>query len=816
MLTQEELADRAGLDSRTVRRLEAGELRRPRSSTLRLVAGALDLSEPERSQLRAALPDSVTRQAPPATAPVSRQLPADAAHFTGRTLEVDSLLEGRGPGAAVWAIDGMAGIGKTTLAVHAAHEAADAYPDGQLFVDLRGASQRPVDPAEALGRLLRSLDIPGDALPSGLDARSALFRSQLARRRVLVVLDDAAGEDQIAPLLPGTGDSLVIVTSRRRLAGLDRRRTVSLDVLPAPDAVRLFVDSAESPGLLDDASDVVATTVELCGRVPLAIRVAAARLRSRRGWTLADLNARLSADGRLDELVAGARGMAAALDTSVEQLAETQARVYDLLGLTTGPHIGLGAASALVDLDARDASAALAALVECHLLDELAPDRFGMHELVREHARRRVAMSGRAAEAPAAVRRMLDYYLATTATVVRVAYPYVPIQRPGDATDHAVPTHRDAAQGWLDTELDTLLACAVTAREQGLDQHVVDLSALLDRHLAATAWHRPAFTLHEAAVGCAHRRGDGTAEALALSRLAFVRRRLGQPDQATELYRSGLALAHEVASPRAAAIALVGLADLLRLRDDYDGARSALSEALVLARTADGAPLLPEVLAHLGHVHRQFGSFAAAEECLTEAITLTRHTGHDQVQLDALINLGYIRMATGRTDEAADGFARALDLARDDRSLAGEASALLGLGYVLLRRGDPAGATVRFQDVDALAERLDSDNWRLEAALARARASQETDPGRAAEQAGHALAIAQALDHATDAVRAHDVLAGALARTSDPSGAAEHWDRALELLASLGVDVLEDGTSLASISQQRALLANSRPDAAGG
>jgi tetratricopeptide (TPR) repeat protein len=273
------------------------------------------------------------------------------------------------------------------------------------------------------------------------------------------------------------------------------------------------------------------------------------------------------------------------------------------------------------------------------------------------------------------------------------------------------------------------------------------------------------------------------------------------------LYRRSLAIAEQVGSPRAAATALVGLGNLLRLRDDYDGARTRLSQALVLARTTDGAPLLPEVLAHLGHVHRQFGSFAAAEECLTEAIKLTEHDGHHQVQLDALINLGYIRLAIGHGDQATDAFARALDLAREDRHLVGEASAQLGLGHVLLRRSLPARAAALFREVEALAERLDSDNWRFEAALGHARAAQEDDPVAAAEMAGQALAIARALEQHTDVVRAHDVLAGALARTSNRSSAAEHWDCALQLLGDLGLDVLEDGTSVSSISQQRALLA---------
>ncbi len=816
LLTQEELAARAGLDARTVRRLEADDLRRPRTSTLRLVADALGLGEEERSQLWAALPGGTAGRDLPADGPpavVPRQLPADSADFTGRTVEVDYLLAGRGGGASVWTIDGMAGIGKTALAIHIAHEAASDYPDGQLFVDLHGASEGPLDPADALDRLLRALDVPGEAVPPGLDARSALFRSRIAHRRVLVLLDDAAAEHQVAPLLPGAGDSLAIVTSRRHLAGLDRGRTVSLDVLPAPDAARLFVDSAESTDLLDTPG-AVAETVELCGRVPLAIRIAAARLRARPTWTLADLNARLAADGRLDELVAGARGMAAALDTSVEQLAAPDRRAYDLLGLMTGPDIGLSAASTLIDLDPRRTRTVLDALVECNLLDELTPDRFGMHALVREHAR--AGIPKRAAESSAAVLRLLDYYVATTAAVVRVAYPHVPTRSGGRFGDLDAPTHREAARRWLDTELDNLLAAAATSRAEGLDQYVVDLSALLDRHLVATARHQRALALHQAAVDCARRTGDSAAESLALSRLAFVRLRLESPDQSATLYRRGLDVARDAGSGHAVATALVGLANTRRMRDDYAGARSLLTEAVAIARTPDGASVLPEVLVHLGHVHLQGGNIEAAEECLTESIRLTRHDGDTGLEMYALVGLAWIRNATGGDDEAGRAFSRALELAREDRHVAGEAAAELGLGYVLLRRGDPVGATFHFQNLEQLADRLGSRNSQFEAVLGSALACREADPARAVDLGGKALAIARELEQRADVARAHDIVAGALVQLGDRSGAAEHWDHALELLADLGVDALEGGDiSVAAISEQRARLDNPRPDAAG-
>ncbi|MFC7495982.1 MULTISPECIES: ATP-binding protein [unclassified Nocardioides] len=810
LLTQEDLAQRAGVDVRTVRRLEAGELRRPRSSTLRLVVAALALDEADRARLQAALTEAASPPTVKAESTAPRQLPADPVDFAGRTEELDYLLTGRGDGVPVWSIDGMAGIGKTTLAVRAAHACAGGYPDGQLFLDMHGASGRPLDPADALDRMLRSLDVPAEAVPPGMDARAAMFRSQAAQRPVLLLLDDAAHEDQIQPLLPGAGDNLVIVTSRRRLTGLDRGRTVSLNPLPTVDAVRLFSVSAESPALVAGSPHAVTEAVELCGRVPLAIRIAAARLRSRPAWTLDDLNSRLGAGDRLAELVTGARGMGAALDTSVDQLDVDHQRLYDLLGLMPGPDVCLPAATALVDADRRGTRAMLDVLVECRLVEEVRPDRFAMHALVREHARRRGA--ARRGEAEAAIRRMLDHYVVAAARAAQVAYPYVPAAAvPGGLVDPDarpdVPTTGQDARRWLDAELDNLLGAALTARERSLGLHVGSLSGSLERHLATTGRHRAAVPLHRAALDCARRDGDRVAEAFALCRLALVRRRLGQPDHAALLYRRGLALARETDSALPAATALVGLANLLRLRDDYAGAHDLLSEALALARTAEGAAALPEVLVYSGHVLRQRAEYDEAVACLSEALSLAQVVDHDQVRLDALVGLGLIRVVVGDDRGAGDLFTQALAVACASGYLMGEATARVGLGHVLLRQRDSSRAAAVFGDVEALADRLGSRNWLYEAMLGRALACRDSDPRQAVELGERALAIAEELGARADAARAHDLIAGALALLGDRSGAAEHLDRALELMADVGADIIESGVTAASIAERRALLA---------
>jgi transcriptional regulator with XRE-family HTH domain len=349
MLTQEQLAQRAGLSVRTVRRLETGTVTRPQGFTLRRLIEALDLGPAQLDELAAAArahpvegePAEPSRRRSPSPArgepervgmPVLRQLPAAPPLFTGRSFELSDLERARDTGSVVIVtIDGMAGIGKTALALHAAHRLSAEYPDGQLFLNLHGYTQGvdPVPPGEALDRLLRALGVPAEQIPAHTEDRAALYRSRLADRKMLVVLDDALSEAQVRPLLPATPGSMALVTSRRRLVELDHSLTVSLDVLPQPDALALFARSAGVGA--EDAG--VEDVVELCGRLPLALRIAAARLRSRPTWAAEHLLERLrDRQERLGELELGERSVTAALDMSYLQLDPELQRAYRLCG----------------------------------------------------------------------------------------------------------------------------------------------------------------------------------------------------------------------------------------------------------------------------------------------------------------------------------------------------------------------------------------------------------------------------------------------------------------------------------------------------
>jgi tetratricopeptide (TPR) repeat protein/transcriptional regulator with XRE-family HTH domain len=805
-LTQEELAEATGLGLRTIRNLEAGRITRPRPSTVRLLADAFRLDGGDRDQFHQlallAPRQPVDRDGPAPLGVPPRQLPPDTADFTGREAELAKLIRlltgDRQPQTvAISAVSGIAGVGKTALAVHAAHRLAHRFPDGQLFLDLHGYTRGvpPLDPRDALDSLLRAVGTPGDEIPAGLDDRAALYRSQLAHRRVLVVLDNAATEDQVAPLLPGTPGLAVLITSRRRLTGLDHAQPLALDTLPPADAAGLFTQAVGEPRLATEPPELVAQTITLCDQLPLAIRIAAARLQSRPSWRLAQLVERLRDHRhRLDELQAGSRSVTAALDLSYQQLAGHEQRAYRLLGLHPGPDLDSYAAAALTSATPAQAGRALDRLHEAHLLEEPAPGRYRFHDLVRAHASGLAV--GSDPERAAALTRLLDHYRHTAARAMNAGYPYERERRPSvPPADLPAPdlSHAASALQWLGAELPNLLAAARFAAETGWGDHAVDLSAILHRHLFLSGRYPEAQTLHQSALEIARTTGDRPGELAALVRLGQVHRMQGSYSAAADHYQQAHDLARATGNPTAEVEALIGLGHTDDRQDRHAPALDHFTRAQKLAHATGQVAGELNSLIGLGSTHRMLGSYQQATHHYRQALDLAGASGNHNGELNALNGLGQTHYLRGQPRPAAEHYRQALDLARTSGNRNGELYALNGLGQVCRAYGDHARAAAYYQRALEIAQLIDDSNWQYECeqGLGRLRLAAGR-PEVALDHHRRALELANRLQQPTDRARAHDGLARAYQDLRRPQRARHHWRLALEILNGLGTDSTED------------------------
>ncbi|MEV4760101.1 tetratricopeptide repeat protein [Micromonospora sp. NPDC049559] len=750
-------------------------------------------------------PPAVPPAAAVAARRVPRQLPTPPQMFTGRERELAALDEVQDASTVVIsAIDGMAGIGKSALAVHVAHRIAGHYPDGQLFLDLHGHTPgvAPMEPAEALDCVLRQLGVPPPQIPANTDERAALFRHRVADQRMLILLDNAAAESQVAPLLPGTPGSLVLVTSRRRLAGLDRTRTLSLDTLPVPDAVALFTRSVGEDRLAEAPAGLLVELVQLCGRLPLAIRIAAARLRSHATWDLSHLVARLrDLQQRLDELEAGQRSVTAALDLSYQHLSADQQRAYRLLGPHPGSDIDPYAAAALLDSTVTHAGRMLDQLLDAHLLLEPATGRYRFHDLVRAHAAQ-VAGDGSDPAVRAALVRLLDHYRHTAALATETAYPYEREQLPPvPPATTARPDVPDPARalGWLDAELPNLLAAARYAADHDLPAHLVHLSAVLHRHLRIRGRYHDAELLHRQALSTARATGSRGDELDALVGLGNIHRLQGRLTQAADRYGEALRIARGIDHRSGELAALTGLGDIHRLQGRYAQATDHLERALRLARAAGNRVGELDALNGLATIHRRQGRYAQATDHLEQVLRLAAATGYRPRELDALNGLGLLHRLEGRDEPAADHYERALRIARATGHRRGELDALNGLGHIHRRQGRYAQATDHYRQLLDLAREGGDSNLEFEAQQGLGRVRYATgDPGAAVAYHERALALAGELGQPVDQARAHDGIAHARQALGDDGRAREHWRLALEILTGLGVDHTDDEETTAA------------------
>jgi tetratricopeptide (TPR) repeat protein len=692
--------------------------------------------EADAGTLIAHLRDTVPRLAPvtattvPGDEPARgsrHQLPADTGAFTGREPELarlqelaDASLTSAGAGTVViFAIDGMGGVGKTALAIHAGHHMGHRFPDGVLFVELNGYAldTPPRDPADALASVLISLGVPPQRIPDDVSGRAAAYRDWLADKRMLIILDNAVNEQQVGPLLPGSPGCLVLITSRRRLNALDDAYALPLDVLPLPEAIALLRATATAQRApVDDA--LVAQIATLCGRLPLALRIAGAMLRTGRAHTpthLADLlRAPHPGTAQLVDLTGfhdGGRNLLAVIARSYHTLDPEQRLLYRRLGLIPGPDTDLYAVAALLDTDPAAAERLLADLVDHNLLTQPAPGRYQLHDLIRAHTRT-LTETDPADQRDAAIDRLLGYYqhTANTADTLTSNITRHPPEGPAHTYAPALPDP-EAAWAWLRTERPNLLAALDHATASGhRPAHALALAAGLATLLRIDGPYDQALTLYTATATAAHHQGDHRAQATALTHRGWTRTLAGDHPGAINDLQQAHRLYQNTGDRLGQANTLTYLGQTRRQTGDYLGATRDLREALGLYRDLGDRLGQALALSYLGRTRLQTNDVPGATRDLHEALRLCRDSGNRIDQGNALTYLGQTRLAAGEPANAAHNLQQALDLYRQIGARANEAFALPHYAAAIAATGDHTRALNLYHQALTLTRQLHQPN----------------------------------------------------------------------------------------------------------
>ncbi|MEU7594300.1 BTAD domain-containing putative transcriptional regulator [Streptomyces sp. NPDC039022] len=711
------------------RRLLADELGVDPSPTLAALHQRILTADPELG-----LPAPPNTDEPPPVIPL--QLPATVPDFVVPEATLaqlgEQLISAQSPSTTVSAISGMAGIGKTTLAVHVAHLVRDHFPDGQLYVDLQ-ATHAPTAPEAVLGSFLRALGTPETHIPDGVHERAARYRALLADRRVLVLLDNARDAAQVRPLLPGTNGSAALVTSRSHLVGLDGAQFVDLDVMPPDQALTLFTRIVGEQRVATEV-EAARNVAHACGYLPLAIRIAAARLAARRTWTVSVLAAKLADERhRLDELRTGDLAVASTLELTYRRLTPRQAQAFRLLGLADGPDISLPAAASLLDTDAHadsdsdsDSDKAnstdateelLESLVDTSLLESAAPGHYRFHELVRLYARSRAGRDEPPPAREAARTRLLHHYLATATDAHQLKCPgdrlldhLTPATRPG-----TVFPSRSAALDWVFTQGSNLLAAARQAAAPGRSPHelrpATDL-LLLTQDLLSSAvllpqYEQTAHTLAEAA----QEAGDTPTEARARLLLSRARARLGRFREAEIQSRAARTLGQLADDPvvRGRALNLRGVEALTAHR--LTAALTYFTQALDAFRHDDDRYGEAAALAHQSRALLGLGRKREALAAADRALRHYRALGASVRLAHGLYTTGVTLAAAGRPDAARSRYAEALALFHEERQSLWAGLTLYRLAEALLEAGQPREAARHAEDALSTL-RINGGTWR--------------------------------------------------------------------------------------------------------
>ncbi|MER7337222.1 BTAD domain-containing putative transcriptional regulator [Streptomyces sp. NPDC000075] len=786
-----------------------------------ILRDAPELAGPERPAPEARAPDPepapapvpvaaavAVQEAPPAPVPAAPAaeapctLPYDLPDFTGRAKELNELFasvreggEG-GPGqerySRIVAIDGMGGMGKTSLAVRAAHRLADRYPDGQLLIDLRGFTpgETPVTPASALDGLLRTLGTPGDRIPEDLEGRAALWRATLDGRRILLLLDNAVDAAQIRPLLPASPGCLVLVTSRARLLDLDGVEWVSIDLMKPEESTDLMTQTLGAARVAAEP-EAAAELAELCGHLPLALRIATARLRNRPRWTVRYLVERLRDETRrMDELSSGERSVAATLRLSYLAMDEKHRTAFRILSLHPGADIDVHTAAALLGASVRDAEDTLEFLLDVHLVQQPDIGLYTFHDLVRSFAQSLRVPATEAADA-AAVERLLGYYLTATDAACEVLFPGREHRPTGiQPYEGELPAlgRAELAGRWFDQEHDGLLAAVALADRRGHDRYTACLSRNLSFHLHARGRFDEFWNLGRLAVAAARRLDDPHLLSVSLANLGAACWKLGRFEEGLEVAAEGRDTAVRLGDRHIEAHSESTIGLLLSMLGQYAAAVPLIERAINLASELGIRREEAEGLTMLSSLYERCGLYEEAAETARRAIGISRGLGYEVGELIAVTDLAFAQAGLGEYRAAEESLRTARALCARSReqadvalvlALSAEVSDRLGAyeeasGYAeqALALARSSGAPIRLAKVENLLGRL----------YVRRR-----DHEAARVLHAHAHKIASAIRLRSEEARALTGLALVAEAAGDPATASAHRAEAAELFDAMGI-----------------------------
>ncbi|WP_127501876.1 AfsR/SARP family transcriptional regulator [Actinoplanes solisilvae] len=658
----------------------------------------------------AALPDPIGGR--------PEQLPLAVPGFVGRSAELaglDALLDDgtqRPTTVVISAVSGMAGVGKTALALHWAHRVAGHFPDGRLYANLRGYDEADlVSPADALLGFLEVLGVPHARIPSSMEARTGLYRGLLASLRMLVVLDNARDAAQVRPLLPGAGRCVVVVTSRDRLSGLvaaEGAVPLTLDVLTQDESMSLLAGRLGSHRLVAEPA-AVAGIIDATGRLPLALSMVAARIATHPSFPLDAFAAELHADeGRLDVLSNGdARRV---FSWSYLALSQDSARLFRLLGLHPGPDLTADTAAAVAGVSVPAVVPPLRELTRHHLLTEYVPGRYAFHDLLRGYAAELAESSEHADERVAARHRLYDHYLHGAYPAALLLQPqWPPIEPVSPLPTHVgrPPTDHDTALAWFTAEQHVLLRLIPQAAETGFEAYAWQIAWTLNTFLAPRGLWQEQLATQQVALEAAEKIDDIAGQAVTNRLLARAFTRLGRHDTAEHRLRRALQLHERLGDPTGQAQTLHNYCELCYLDGRFDEALAHGREALRLYRLAGNESGEARTLNAIGWLHASTGDYAQAIASCTEALGHQQRSGDRNGQAATLDSLGFAYDRLGDHGRALSCYEQAIQLFRDSADRYHEAETLIRLGETREAMADWPGAASAWQRAAQIYEELD-------------------------------------------------------------------------------------------------------------